>query len=94
MTTRDEYVTKVKAQLDDMNAQIDKLADKSKSAEKSIQAKYKKQMAEKKVQAKKANAQLDELKASGEHSWQALVAEMDKIGNALKHSYNYFKSQI
>ena len=37
---------------------------------------------------------LDELKAAGEDSWDALVAEMEKIRDAFVHSFKYFKSQI
>ncbi|MEZ5573904.1 MAG: hypothetical protein R3E64_18100 [Halioglobus sp.] len=94
MSKRDEYVKKMKAQLDDMNAQLDKLAAKSKDAKKDLQAKYKKQMADLRAQSSEANAKLDKMKTAGEEGWDDLVAEMDKIGNAFKHSYNYFKAQF
>ncbi len=94
MATRDKYVAEMKSQLDDTNAQIDKLAAKSKSAKKDMEAKYKQEMADLRAQSSKASAQLDELKAAGEDTWESMVAEMDKMGDALKHSYNYFKSQL
>lgn len=94
MTKRDEYVAKMKSQLDDLNAEIDKLAAKSKGAKQDMQAKYKQEMADLRAQSGKARAKLDELKNAGEDTWESMVAEMEKIGDALKHSYNYFKSQL
>ena len=94
MTKRDEYVAKMKSQLDDMNAQLDKLAAKSQSAKKEMQAKYKQEMADLRAQSAKANAMLDDIKNAGENAWENMVAEIDKVGDALKHSYNYFKSQF
>ena len=94
MKKRDEYVAKMKSQLDDMNAQLDILAAKSQSAKKELQAKYKQEMADLRAQSGKANAMLDDMKHAGEDVWENMVAEVDKIGDALKHSYNYFKSQF
>jgi len=94
MKKRDAYVAKMKLELDDMNAQLDKLADKSKKAKQDMQAKYKQEMADLRAQSGKASAKLDELKAAGDDAWQSMAAEMEKIGDAFKHSYNYFKSQF
>ena len=35
-----------------------------------------------------------ELNASGESSWDAMVAEMEKIRDAFSHSYKDFKAQV
>lgn len=94
MSKRDEYVAKMKSQLDDMNGQIDKLADKSKNAKKEIRAKYQQEMADLRAQSSQASAKLDELKTAGEEGWDSMVTEMEKVRDAFKHSYNYFKSQI
>lgn len=94
MTKRDEYVAKMKAQLDAVNAKIDQLADKSEDAKQEVQAKYKQEMANLKAQSGQASAKLDELKNAGEDTWENMVEEVDKIGDAFKHSYNYFKSQF
>ena len=94
MTTRDKYVAKMKSEIDDINAQLDKLAAKSKSAKKDMEAKYKQEIADLLAQSSKARAQLGELEAAGEDRWESMIAEMDKISDALKHSYNYFKAQF
>lgn len=41
-----------------------------------------------------ASAKLDEIKGAGQDQWDRLVTEFDKLGDAFKHSYNYFKSQL
>jgi hypothetical protein len=51
-------------------------------------------MADLRAQSSQASAKLEELKIAGEDGWDSMVAEMDKIGDAFKHSYNYFKSQF
>lgn len=37
---------------------------------------------------------LDEIRAAGECTWEATVAEMEKVRDIFLHSCNYFKSQI
>jgi len=45
-------------------------------------------------QYRQAVSKLDELKAAGEDTWESMVSEVEKVRDALKHSYNYFKSQL
>lgn len=94
MSKRDEYVKKMKTEIDEMNEQIDKLAVKSEHAKKDLQAKYKQEMADLRAQSDKAATKLDELKDASEDKWDSMTAEMEKISDAFKHSYNYFKSQF
>ena len=94
MSTRDQYVKKMKQQLDDLNGQIDKLGEKAKGANAELRANYDKQMAELRKLSKAAHKKMEEIKDSGEDKWEALVAEGDKIQKAFVHSFNYFKSQL
>ena len=94
MSKRDEYIAKMKTQLDEMNAQIDVLAEKSDHAKKDVKEKYAQEMADLRAQSAKARAKLDELKNAGEDRWENLVTEMDKVRDAFKHSYTYFKAQF
>ena len=41
-----------------------------------------------------AVTQLDEIKAAGEDTWHKMVTEMEKMRDAFRHSFNYFKSQV
>lgn len=94
MTKKDEYVAKMKSKIDDLDAQLDALTAKSNSAKKELQAKYKQEMADLRAQSSEASAKLDEIMNAGEDVWENMVEEMEKIGDAFKHSYNYFKSQF
>ena len=94
MAKRDEYIAKMKLQLDELDAKMDKLEAKAKAAKEDARAKYKEEIAKLRQQSKLAKGKLEELKASGEDKWGAMVAEMEKIRDAVAHSYSYFKSQF
>ncbi len=94
MTQRDDYVQKMKKQLDELNAKMDVLAAKANSAKAEARAKYSEEMDRLRQQSEVAAAKLEDLKAAGEDRWEALVAEMDKMRDAFVHSFHYFKSQI
>lgn len=94
MSKREEYTAKIKAQLDDWNLQIDELSAKAKDAKADTREAYKAEMAKLREQSKLARAKYEELKSAGEDKWDKAVAEMEKISDAVVHSFNYFKSQI
>jgi len=94
MSKRDLYVEKMKVQLDELNAKMSRLETKAKEAKDDARDKYEQEMSKLKEQSKLAIAKLNELKAAGEDSWEHTVSEMEKIRDAFKHSFNYFKSQL
>jgi hypothetical protein len=94
MSTRDEYITKMKHQLDELNAKMVKLETKAQTAKDDAHDVYKEEMRKLRLQSKLAVAKLDELKASGEGKWDTTVAEMEKVRDAFTHSFHYFKSQL
>jgi predicted nucleic acid-binding Zn-ribbon protein len=94
MSKRDEYVEKIKLQLDELNAKMTALENKAQDVKDDARDKYKEEMRKLQHQSKLAVAKLDELKAAGEDSWASMVAEMEKVRDAFKHSFNYFKSQL
>lgn len=93
-TRRDEYIEKMKLQLDDVNAKMSALEAKAQEAKTEAREKYQTEMAKLREQSQLAIAKLDELRAAGEDSWEAMVAEMEKIRDAFIHSFRYFKSQV
>jgi hypothetical protein len=94
MSKRDEYIAKMKLQLDELDAKMDKLEAKATVAKEGARAKYKEELAKLHQQSKLAKAKLEELKAAGEDKWESMVTETEKIRDAFIHSYNYFKSQL
>ena len=93
-TKRDEYTAKMKAQLDELNSNIDALQAKAHEAKEDAREKYHAEVAKLRKQSAVAVAKLEELKLASEDSWHKMVAEMEKVRDAIKHSYNYFKSQL
>jgi len=94
MPTRDEYITKMKHQLDELNAKMAKLETKAQAAKADARNLYKEEMRKLRLQSKLAVTKLDELKASSEDKWDTMVAEMEKVRDAFTHSFHYFKSQL
>ncbi|MDD2879317.1 MAG: hypothetical protein PHQ58_02685 [Rhodoferax sp.] len=94
MTKRDEYIEKMKLQLDELDSKMDKLEAKAVLAKEDVRAKYKEEMTKLREQSKVAKGKLQEVKAAGEDKWEALVSEMEKVRDAVIHSFNYFKSQL
>jgi type II secretory pathway component PulJ len=94
MTTRNEYIEKMKTQLDDLNVRMDRLGDKATEAQATVRATYQKDMALLREHSLHAQAKLEELKTAGEDRWDAMVAEMEKVSSAFVHSFSYFKSQL
>ena len=94
MTTRDAYIAKMKVQLDDLNANIDKLEARAKKARKDAREGFRQERDKLHEQSKLAVAKLDQLRTAGEESWETMVAEMEKVRDAFIHSFSYFKSQL
>ena len=94
MSNRDVYIAKMKLQLDELDASMDKLETKAREAKQDALAKYKEEMATLRQQSTIAKGKLEELKAAGEDKWEVMVAEMEKIRDAFTHSFSYFKSQL
>lgn len=94
MSTKDAYIAKMKLQLDQLNVKMSELEAAAKEAKADVRDSYRKEMSKLRHQSRQAMAKLEEIKLAGEASWEALVAEMEKIRDAFVHSFHYFKSQI
>ena len=94
MSKRDLYIEKMKLQLDALNLKMGEVELKAKEAREDAREKYKEEMAKLREQSALAVAKLDEMKAAGEDTWEAMVAQMEKVRDAFTHSFKYFKSQL
>ena len=94
MSKRDVYIEKMKTQLDQLNAKMTELEGKTQSAKEDAHAKYNEEMNKLSKQSKLAVAKLAEIQDAGEDKWEDMVTEMEKVRDAFKHSFNYFKSQL
>lgn len=94
MANRDEYVAKMKAQLDQWNEEIDKLEEKLSAASEASKEKLEPHLEKARVARDAATKKLAELKEAGESSWESLQAEVEHVWKTFKQSLNYFKSQL
>lgn len=94
MSKRDEYVVKMKQQLDELNAKIDVLETKREAASAELHVKFDEKMTEMRSHAKAVGVKMEEIKDAGEDKWESLVFEGERLQKALVQSFNYFKSQI
>lgn len=94
MSKRDEYIAATKRQLDELNASMSKLEAKAQEVKEDARDKCHEEMRKLRHQSKLAVARFDEMKAAGEESWETMVTEMEKVRDAFKHSFHYFKSQF
>ena len=94
MMKRDEYIAKLKLQLDELDARMETIEAKAKGAREDAREKFQQEMARLRDQSKLAKSKMAELKAAGEDKWEALVAETEKVRDAFVHAFKYFKSQL
>lgn len=94
MKTREAYIAAMKKQLDELNESMAALEANAQQANEAVQDKYKAGIDELRKQKALAFDKLDELKTTGDDSWDHMVASMEKVRDAFSHSYNYFKSQL
>lgn len=93
-TNRDAYVEKMKLQLDELNEKMNNLETKAQEVKDDVRHAYQEEMRKLRHESKMAAAKLDELKAATEETWDAVVAEMEKVRDAFTHAFHYFKSQL
>ena len=87
MSRRAEYITKMETQLDKLNEKMSSLESGAKEAKEEAMQTYKEEMGKLRAKSKGALAKLDELKASTEDSWEAMVDYMEKMHDAFTHSF-------
>lgn len=94
MATREEYIEKMKRQLDDWNDDIDALQARLTELAGPAREKLEPYLA-KAIEGRDAAARkLVELKDSGGASWDKLEGEAEHLWKTLRQSVNYFKSQL
>lgn len=94
MSKRDEVIQALKAQLDELNEELDELEAKAKAGREELGKKYDAQVASLRASTATLRTKIDEIMAAGDEKWEAVVAEAEKVQKALVHSFNYFKSQL
>jgi multidrug resistance efflux pump len=94
MSTKDAYVKKMHAKLDEWNADIDKLKAKAGAAQADAKQEYYKQIEQLELKQNEANQKLDDLKTAGDEAWEDLKAGVDlaweSVSMAVKSAISRF----
>lgn len=94
MTKRDEYVDKLKKQLDDWNAEAAKWEAKAKAAQANMRADYEKQLTAFRHQRDQALEQMRKVQASSGEAWQELVRGTDDAWAKMREAVEKARSQF
>ena len=94
MTPKNEYIGKMKLQLDELEVKMNEVEARAHQASEDARARYQSDLAGLRRQSKLAMSKLEALKATSEDTWESMVAEMEKVSAAFVHSFSYFKSQL
>ena len=87
MSKRDEYVDKMKKQLDEWNTKLAALETKASQAKDEAKVKYGEEMAVIVKKRNEAKSRLSELQGASEEAWEELKAGMDQAWSSLKDAF-------
>jgi predicted nucleic acid-binding Zn-ribbon protein len=90
LSSRDQYVEKMKAQLDEWNAGIAALEEKGSEITEDAKVKYQEQLAALRAQRAEGEKKLEEMQAATESTWEQVKLESDNVWEAFKDSYQAF----
>jgi hypothetical protein len=91
---RDAYVQKLKAKLDEWNAEIDRLAAKAGQAEAESKIEYHQQLEDLRAKRRDLEAQIAAVQQAGEGAWQDLKQGIENSWEILKTSLARAKSEF
>ncbi len=95
MSSRDEYIRKMQAKLDEWNAEIDTLAAKGSEVTADVKKEYHAQIESLKAKQVVARQKIEELQQAGESAWGDLKSGADlawtAIGEAIDSARSRFK---
>ena len=94
MSTRDEYVEQMKAQLDKWNAELDQIEERAAELQGEARENFDKRQSQLRDQMQQTRDKFNELQQAGVDRWDNLRGELDHLRKALVQSFNYFKSQV
>ena len=94
MSTRDEYVEKIKAKLDQWNAEIDKMQAKAREADADEKIERQKQVDEMRRQRDDAEVRLKELQEASDDAWTDMKSGFDRAWTSLSTAFENAMSRF
>jgi predicted secreted Zn-dependent protease len=87
MSTREEYVQKMKTQLDQWNADVSKWEEKTKSAQAGMKAEYEKQLESLRSRRDEAMYQLHLVQVASSEAWMDMMKGADAAWKAMGEAF-------
>lgn len=94
MAKRDDYLKKLRAQLDEWNAEVAKWEARSKDAQSAVGAEYEKQLEALRRQRDQAMEQMRRLQASSGEAWKELVRGTDDAWARMREAVEKARSHF
>lgn len=92
MATRDEYVAKMKVQLDEWNTEIDAMEARSEQVKADVRAEFQAQLVALRAQRDKGENKLEELKSASDGAWDRVKTEAENLWDAFRDSAVAFRA--
>jgi hypothetical protein len=94
MMNRDEYVQKLKTQLDEWNAEAKKWEAKAKEAQSHMKAEYEKQLAALNARRGEALEQMKRVQGASADAWQDVMRGADQAWKNMQEAFNKARSHF
>jgi len=94
MKNRDEYVAKLKSQLDQWNAEAGKWEAKAKVAQAGMKAEYEKQLAQYKKHRDEALTRLREVQSASSEAWSEVMHGADAAFKSVQETFERARSKF
>jgi lipid II:glycine glycyltransferase (peptidoglycan interpeptide bridge formation enzyme) len=94
MINRDEYVQKLKSQLDQWNAEVAKWEAQAKTAQAGMQAEYQKQLALYRSRRDEAVSQLRKVQSASADAWSDMMRGTDDAWKKMQEAFNQARSRF
>jgi hypothetical protein len=94
MKTRDEYVAKLKGQLDHWNAESVKWEAKAKVAQAGMKAEYEKQLEQYKKHREEALTRLREVQSASADAWSEMMRGADTAFKSVQETFERARSKF
>jgi len=91
---RDAFVKKIKARIDEWNAEIDRLKARAEQAEADARIEYHDEIQELKNYRNDARKKLDKLQHAGEGAWEDLRAGVEMAFDAMNQAVNSARNRF
>ena len=87
MSSREEYVQKMKAQLDQWNAEVARWEEKTKSAQADMKAEYEKQLETYRSRRDEAMYQMHQVQVASAEAWMDMMKGADAAWKAMGEAF-------